>query len=155
MGVVRMTQQFHFLVGWGSWEIWSPEHHGKWLFIYSGRIPSLLSPRVPTGGWYQAGWELLEVKEWGLQTNSVGLGACSANVVQLGLRPDRLAQVGVVQSGSFRFYKVQVLTDISGSDRYLRFCQFPSGSDTFCQVPSGSDSSIRFQEVLTSSVRFC
>ena len=81
------------------------------------------------------------MKEWDLQTNSVGLGACSANVVQLGLRPDRLAQVGVVQSGSFRFYKVQVLTDISGS---VSFHQVLTHSVRFPQVLTALSDSKRF-----------
>lgn len=81
------------------------------------------------------------MEEWGLQTNSVGLGACSANVIQRSLRPDRLAQVGVVQSGSFRFYKVQILTDTSGS---VSFHQVLTHSVKFPQVLTALSDSKRF-----------
>ena len=81
------------------------------------------------------------MEEWGLQTNSVGLGACSANVIQRSLRPDRLAQVGVVQSGSFRFYKVQILTDTSGS---VSFNQVLTHSVKFPQVLTALSDSKRF-----------
>ena len=81
------------------------------------------------------------MEEWGLQTNSVGLGACSANVIQRSLRPDRLAQVGVVQSGSFRFYKVQILTDTSGS---VSFHQVLTHSVRFPQVLTALSDSKRF-----------
>lgn len=103
----------------------SPEHHGKWPFIYPGGLCPLLFPQVPTGGRRQARREPLRLRRG---SGACGLLECGAWRLKSSRGP---AWPQARRASSGRGGSVRLLQVLSGS---VRFGQALTGSDRFSQV---------------------